>query len=135
VPDILADGASWLAGQLKAVASRPVVFVRGNSAIEVSATIGASSFQAADQNGLIDQWESRDFIIATADLPFGDPQRGDKVVETIDGIAITYEVSTPRGLPLWRYGDAFRMTVRVHTVQSESGTTYITTEDGDLLIA
>ena len=133
--DLLADGAAWLAGQLKAAAARPVIFVRGNSAIEVSATVGMSSFQAADQNGVLEQFESRDFIIDVADLPFGEPQRGDKVVETIDGIAITYDVSTPRGMPLWRYGDAFRRTARIHTVQSDSGVTYITTEDGDLLIA
>lgn len=133
--DLLADGAAWLAGQLKAAAARAVIFVRGSSAIEVSATVGMSSFQAADQNGVLEQFESRDFIIEAADLPFGEPQRGDKVVETIDGITITYDVATPRGMPLWRYGDAFRRTIRVHTVQSDSGVTYITTEDGDLLIA
>lgn len=132
---MLAAGAAWLAGQLKTAAATPVVFVRGGSAVEVKATIGASSFEAADQSGVIERWESRDFIIDAADLPFGEPQRGDKVVETVDGIPITYDVASPRGVPLWRYGDAFRKTARIHTVQSDSGVTYITTEDGDLLIA
>lgn len=133
--DMLSHGASWLAGQLKAAAASPVVFVRGTSAIEVMATVGSSVFEAASQSGVVERWESRDYIIDAVDLPFGEPQRGDKVVETINGIAVTYEVASPRGVPLWRYSDAFRMTARIHTIQSDSGVTYITTEDGDLLIA
>ena len=135
VADMLASGAEWLAGQLHASASTAVVFVRGNTAVEANATIGSSAFEAAGQNGVVERWESRDFIVRAADLPFGEMQRGDKVVETINGIATTYDVTSPRGVPLWHYGDAFRQTVRIHTVQSDSGVTYITTEDGDLLIA
>lgn len=133
--DLLASGAEWLAGQLHASASTAVVFVRGSTAVEAQATIGSSAFEAAGQNGVVERWESRDFIVRVADLPFGEMQRGDKVVETINGIATTYDVASPRGVPLWHYGDAFRQTIRVHTVQSDSGVTYITTEDGDLLIA
>lgn len=132
---MLSSGAAWLAGQLHAAASSTVVFVRGASAVETKATVGSSSFEAANQSGVVERWESRDFIVRTDDLPFGEPQRGDKVVETINGISVTYDVSSPRGVPLFHYGDAFRQTVRVHAVQSDSGVTYITTEDGDLLIA
>jgi len=135
VADLLSSGAAWLAGQLHASAATTVVFVRGASAVEAKATIGASAFDAQGQSGVVERWESRDYIIRVDDLPFGEMQRGDKVVETVNGIATTYEVAAPRGVPLWHYGDAFRQTVRVHTIQSDSGVTYITTEDGDLLVA
>ena len=133
--DMLANGAAWLAGRLKAAASTTVTYVRGNSAGEVAATIGASAFEAANQSGVVERWESRDYLVSTDDLPFGDPAHGDKIVEEIDGTSVTYEVATPRGVPPWHYGDAFRLIVRIHTKQSESGVTYITTEDGDILVA
>lgn len=132
---MLASGASWLAGQLKTAAGSTVVYVRGNHAVEVTATIGSSAFEAANQSGVVERWESRDFLIATSDLPFGDPVQGDKIVEEINGVSVTYAVSTPRGVPPWHYADGFRLIVRVHTTQSDSGVTYIATEGGDLLIA
>jgi len=133
--NMLASGASWLAGQLKTAAGSTVVYVRGNHAVEVTATIGSSAFEAANQSGVVERWESRDFLIATSDLPFGDPVQGDKIVEQINGVSVTYAVSTPRGVPPWHYADGFRLIVRVHTTQSDSGVTYIATEGGDLLIA
>jgi hypothetical protein len=132
---MLSTGATWLAAQLKASASKTVTFVRGNNAVEVEATIGSSAFEAANQSGVVERWESRDFIVSADDLPFGDPAHGDKIVETINGISVTYSVATPRGVPLWHYADAYRVSVRVHTTQAESGVTYIATEGGDLLIA
>lgn len=133
--DMLANGAAWLAGQLKAAAGTTVTYVRGNQASEVTATIGASAFESATQSGVLERWESRDYLIDYDDLPFGDPLQGDRVVEEIDGTNVTYEVASPRGVPLWHYADAFRLIVRVHTKQSETGVTYITTEDGDILVA
>jgi hypothetical protein len=65
---------------------------------------------------VIEQWESRDFVIKAGTLPFGEPLRHDKIVDTINGVDITYEVTSPRGVPVFHYGDAFRQTVRVHTI-------------------
>lgn len=133
--DILADGAAWLAGHLKDSAGRTITYVRGNQAVEVTATLGNSAFESQNQSGVAERWESRDYLIPDADLPFGEPLHGDKIVETINGVAVTYEVRTPRGVPLLHYADGFRLIVRVHTTQTESGVTYIATEGGDLLIA
>lgn len=135
MPDMLADGAAFLAARLKASASRTVTYVRNDTAIDVLATIGRSAFESANTSGVLERWESRDYLIADADTPFGEPAVGDKIVETINGVAVTYLVSTPRGVPLFHYADAFRLIVRVHTTQSDSGVTYIATEGGDLLIA
>jgi hypothetical protein len=61
-------------------------------------------------------WESRDFVIKAGSLPFGEPLRHDKIVETLNGVDVTYEVTSPRGVPVFHWGDAFRQTVRVHTI-------------------
>lgn len=141
---MLSAGASWLTGQLKAAAGTTITYTRGNTDAEIVATIGRSTFEQQNQSGVLERWESRDYLIAAADLPFGDPQRGDQITETQGGELVTYEVSSPRGVPEWHYGDAFRSIVRVHAVQTEAGATYLLTEDGidrltteagDLLVA
>jgi len=114
--DLLANGAAWLADHLAASSSKPVRFYRGTNYGIVNATIGRSTFESQNENGIIENWESRDFIISTPSLPFGEPQRADYIVETIDGIDISYEITAPRGVPLFHYGDAFRKTVRVHAI-------------------
>lgn len=114
--DLLASGAAWLAGQLAAGASRSVRYSRGADYGTVNATIGTSRFESQGTSGVIEQWESRDFIIKAGTLPFGEPLRHDKIIETVNGVDVTYEVTSPRGVPVFHYGDAFRQTVRVHTI-------------------
>ena len=114
--DLLASGASWLAGQLSASASRSVRYYRGTNYGAINATVGTSRFESQGTSGVIEMWESRDFVIKAGTLPFGEPLRHDKIVETVNGVDVTYEVTSPRGVPVFHYGDAFRQTVRVHTV-------------------
>jgi hypothetical protein len=114
--DLLASGASWLAGQLSASASRSVRYYRAANYGVISAAVGTSRFEAQGTSGVIEQWESRDFLIKAGTLPFGEPLRHDKIVETVNGVDVTYEVTSPRGVPVFHYGDAFRQTVRVHTI-------------------
>jgi hypothetical protein len=114
--DLLASGAAWLAGQLAAGASRSVRYSRGADFGSVNATIGTSRFESQGTSGVIEQWESRDFVIKAGTLPFGEPLRHDKIVETVNGVDVTYEVTSPRGVPVFHWGDAFRQTVRVHTI-------------------
>lgn len=131
--DLLASGAAWLTGQLKAAAGTTVTYTRANESADVVATIGRSEFEAANQSGVVERWESRDFLITAADLPFGLPQRGDEIVEARGGDIVTYEVASPRGVPEWHYGDAFRSIVRVHTIATDAGVIYLTTEAGEQL--
>jgi hypothetical protein len=120
--DMLSAGATWLAGQLASGASSSVRYYRGVDYGVVSATIGTSRFESQGTSGVIEQWESRDFIIKAGTLPFGEPLRHDRIVETINGVDVTYEVTSPRGVPVFHHGDAFRQTVRVHTISTNEST-------------
>lgn len=113
--DLLRNGAAFLAGQLKAHAGTSVTITRGNQSATVVATIGRSVFEAADANGVVEAWESRDYLLPAADLPFGEPQRFDRITETMGGSQCVYEVASPRGVPLFHYADAFQEIVRIHT--------------------
>ena len=131
--DLLAQGASWLTGQLKTAAGSTVTYTRGNESAEIVATIGRSNFEAANQSGVIEQWESRDYLVSAADLPFGLPERGDEIIESQGVSVVTYEVTSPRGVPEWHYGDAFRSIIRIHTIATESGAVYLETENNEQL--
>lgn len=115
VADLLASGASWLASQLESAAGRVVAYKRGASQANITATVGSSRFEAAGQSGVIEQWESRDFVVRSQAMPFGEPQRHDRIVDTLNGVAVSYEVAAPRGVPVWHWGDAHRATMRIHT--------------------
>ena len=58
--DMLSDGAAWMADQLAASASLTVAYKRGANSSQFLATIGKSMFESSGQNGVTEQWESRD---------------------------------------------------------------------------
>jgi hypothetical protein len=132
--DMLSAGAEWLADQFAASASLTVAYKRGANSSQFVATIGKSMFESSGQNGVTEQWESRDYIVKTADLPYGEPLRGDLIVEDIGGVSVFYEVAAPRGVPLFHYGDAFQHLVRVHTKRSDRDQTYIITDQGEEIV-
>jgi len=134
VADMLSAGAAWLADQLAASASLTVAYKRGANSSQFVATIGKSMFESSGQNGVTEQWESRDYIVKTADLPYGEPLRGDLIVEDIGGVSVFYEVTAPRGVPLFHYGDAFQQLVRVHTKRTDKDQTYIITDQGEEIV-
>ncbi len=132
--DMLSDGAAWMADQLAASASLTCAYRRGANSSQFVATIGKSMFESSGQNGVTEQWESRDYIVKTADLPYGEPLRGDLIIEDIGGVSVFYEVTAPRGVPLFHYGDAFQNLVRVHTKRSDRDQTYIITDQGEEIV-
>jgi hypothetical protein len=59
---------------------------------------------------------SRDYIVLASALDtFGDPRPGDKIAETIDGVARNYEVMAPDGEQPWRWSDEYSIAYRIHT--------------------
>ena len=129
--DMLSDGAAWLAGQMAASASRTCAYKRGANTTQFVATIGRSVFESAGQNGVTERWEARDYIVTVDDLPYGEPQRGDFVVEELNGESYFYEVAAPRGVPLFHYADAFQNAIRIHTKQADRDITFIIDDQGN----
>lgn len=127
MPDMLASGSAWLADQLAASASRSVRYYRSNNYGAISACVGASRFEAQGTSGVLETWESRDFIVKSSVLPFGEPQRHDKIIDTVGGVDVTYEVTSPRGVAVWHYGDPFRQTVRIHTIAVDESSQLVPT--------
>ena len=134
MPDMLRSGVAWLAAEMKSSASTTCAYKRGANTSQVAAAIGSSMFESQNQSGVVESWEARDYIVQTADLPYGEPQRGDMIIEELDGVSTFYEVVTPRGVPLFHYADPFRTMVRIHTKQVDRDVTFIIDDQGNEIV-
>lgn len=117
---MLNEGREWLADQITANASVMVEYVRGESSIEdLAATVGRSVFDEEDARGNLITVETRDYLIKTSLLVMDAmqvfPMEGDLVIETQSGRAYTYRVLPVGAEPCYRFADAGRFMLRVHT--------------------
>jgi len=120
MPDLLQTGSDWLTDQLKAHASRPVVYQRGTEQVTVQATVGRTLLKLDDgYGGVRMEWTDRDFLVHASDLVLGGsqtlPERGDLIREMQGGKTFVYEVLAPGKEPAWRWSDPFRKVLRIHT--------------------
>jgi hypothetical protein len=113
--DLIGDGAAFMAAQMADFAARQVTYRRGGQSSVIRATVGRTVFRV-ESDGVWLRLESRDYIVPAADLAaFGDPQRGDQILETSSGVTVTREVIAPGGEPEWRWSGPGRDAYRIHT--------------------
>lgn len=98
------------------VLSRPVVYKRGGTELNVSAVPGRTVFRSSNEYGAWVRTETRDFIVPAGELDL-EPETGDVIV--FDGEE--YEVLAPAGEPVWRWSDPYRTAKRVHTKHTGGG--------------
>lgn len=117
--DLLERGAAWLDQQRSRHLTRTVSYLRGTESVDLPTTIGRTVFEQADEYGVIHRTESRDYLISAVDLVLSgaqeQPKAGDRIRETVGEQVFLYEVMAPGGEPPWRYSDAYRRTLRIHT--------------------
>ena len=122
--DLLQKGSDWLEEKRTQHASRVISYVRGAQSVDLSATIGKTTFEVDDGYGVLVRHESRDFLVLAADMILNGasvlPRRGDRVRETQGQQVFVYEVTAPGKGPCWRYSDPYRKTLRVHTKQVDT---------------
>jgi len=124
--DMLQDGFDWLRGQRKAHMTHAVTYRRGEDSVALDATVGKTVFRMMGLDGVETVFEMRDFLVDTTDLLFDAvatlPQVGDRIEETgADDQTYVYEVLEPgNNEPHWRYCDATRGTLRIHTKHVET---------------
>ena len=121
--DLLDRASAWLDGMRVKHASRLVLYQRGAASVSISAGIGRTTFQIDNGSGVIETFESRDFLILTSDLVLGGlttlPKVGDRIREPGggDSTSYIYEVLAPGTEPAFRFSDPYRRTLRIHTKQ------------------
>ena len=122
--DLLQTGSDWLQQQRTRHMSRPVLYERGTSSVELPATVGRTLFETDDGTGVLERFEARDFLVLAEDLMLDGqltlPEPGDRVRETVGSQIFVYEVMAPGNEPVWRYSDPYRKTLRIHTKQIDT---------------
>jgi hypothetical protein len=116
MPDLLEQSQEWLTSMNRIHRSRPVIYARGAQSKEVPALIGRTVFKVDTGYGLFERVEARDYLVEVADLTeFGEPARGDRVKDTLDGQVELFEVMAPGGEAHFRFSDSYRKVFRIHT--------------------
>lgn len=124
--NLIGDGMTWLAGQLKDNCAVPVTYSRVNASTTLTlstyATLGRNPIAtvgAASEAVLIDVSEM-DFLIRVADLILDgsavEPKRGDRIGVTLNGVARVFEVNYQGDDQPFSY-DPHRTLYRIHTKQ------------------
>ena len=123
--DILRSASAWLQGKRHDHAAQTVIYRRGALEICLRATIGRTEFTRDDEAGASIVAVSRDFLVRADDLmvdgAIGRPQAGDRILESTPTGQIVHEVAAPGDQPVWRYSDAWRLTLRIHTNEIGTG--------------
>ena len=109
--NLLAAASEWLDEQRRECLSVTITYnPKGGGSFEIPATLGRTLFRAENQYGSTIRTESRDFLVAAADLP-NDPERGDTIIYN----GCRYEVLAPNAEPVWRWSGPHNLTRRIHT--------------------
>ena len=72
MPDLLQQASNWLEEKRTQHAAGSVCYVRGGQTVELSATVGKTTFEVDDGYGVLVRHESRDYLVLAADLKFAD---------------------------------------------------------------
>lgn len=107
--------------QSAAAPEGPLVYTRSGRDIDLTgkAWVGNTAFRRnAGEGGAALVHGERDYLIPVADLTLDgqrvQPERGDRITETINGELVIYEVTAPPDEPEARYSDHERTIWRVH---------------------
>ena len=115
--NVLAKASEWLTRMRKAHAATPVVYRRGEDAIQIDVQKVSVNVELRRGDGVVIEAQRMDWVIAVEDLVFGGqqskPAEGDRIEQQIGSTTHTYEVM-PLGTdshcrPIGPYGNAWRI--------------------------
>lgn len=125
---LMSRAAAMLNRNLGVAAGVSVVYTRAAdpaSPVTITAEsgncwVGRTAFASNEVGKARLRWGDRDYLIAASALP-AEPDEGDRITETVNGVPVTFEVCLPdTGEPAWRWSDPARTVYRLHV--KEQGT-------------
>jgi len=117
--NLLQTGSTWLNQQREAHMSTTVTYCRGLATATMTATQAATETNVVDDSGVEVRGQVDDWIISVAEMILHDspayPQEGDEIRETNGNLEFVFAVTKGPDGKEWRYTDAYRQTMRIHT--------------------
>jgi len=121
VPDLLEQGTAWLDGMRQTHLSRLVTYQRGVESADIAATLGSTTYEVADEAGVIVQAKATDFIVSAEALVLGGaatkPQVGDRIRVPSGTNVLVFEVLDLGGAGHYRPSDPHGRMLRIHAKQ------------------
>jgi len=121
VPDLLEQGTGWLDGMRQTHMSRLVTYQRGVETVDIAATLGATTYEVADEAGVIVQAKATDFIVSAEALLLSGavtkPQVGDRIRVPSGTNVLVFEVLDLGGAGHYRPSDPHGRMLRIHAKQ------------------
>jgi hypothetical protein len=117
----MTKGAALLAKAHSTQLGVPVVYRRGDTSATIMATLGQTVRETQDQDGMISETVTRDFVFPAASLAFlgasAEPKKGDKITHVAGGVTFTYDVRPGPTEQCYRRCDHEGVVIRVFTNQ------------------
>lgn len=90
-----------------------------DTAIPLNTWIGNTLFKILDKDAQRLEWGDRDYLVPVVALNIEgilfEPAKGHYIVETLNAVATTFELSAPENEKVWRYSDPQHLVYRLHT--------------------
>lgn len=119
--DLLEKGTTWLDGMRQTHLSRLVTYQRGVETVDIAATLGATTYEVADEAGVTVQAKATDFIVSAEALVLGaaitKPQIGDRIRVPSGVKVLVFEVLDLGGAGHYRPSDPHGRMLRIHAKQ------------------
>jgi len=123
---LMSRGMNWLGERHKAVEGVTVSYTRNEATASVVAVVGDQKGNVqnrAQQGQSLLTWSDRDYLIRAVDLaaallPYAmenPPAIGDRITETINGVAHVFEVSRKPNESPWVWSEPEQVTYRIRT--------------------
>ncbi len=116
--DLLEQGTAWLDGVRETHMSRMVTYQRGVDSVDIAATLGSTTYEVADEAGVIVQAKATDFIVSADALVLGGaatkPQVGDRIRVPSGVKVLIFEVLDLGGAGHYRPSDPHGRMLRIH---------------------
>lgn len=113
--DLLGRGLRWLQQQRERHLTATITYQHATGSLDLPATVGQSTFELIDGNGVVLRVQSRDYLVSAALLSM-EPKVGHRIVD--DGYV--YEVCELAGEPAWRWSDPYHQAYRIHCKEVKS---------------
>ncbi|NLY01531.1 MAG: hypothetical protein GXY83_36020 [Rhodopirellula sp.] len=124
--DLLEQGTAWLDGMRQTHLSRTVTYQRGVDSVDIAATLGTTTYEVADEAGVIVQAKATDFIVSAEALVLGaaitKPQVGDRIRVSSGTKVLIFEVLDLGGAGHYRPSDPHGKMLRIHAKQVDEET-------------
>lgn len=116
---MLKDGVTWLVSKTRAKLSDTIEYRRAGVSISIPALLGQTTYEVADEDGMIVESKAIAFLVAKSDMVLlGSPilpEMGDQIRIVQGADTVVYEVLNLGGAGHWRPSGPHNLMFRIYT--------------------